>query len=352
MMFSSQIYTLVNFFFYQGSQLYGVDQLVQDLECSLSTVLFGKNNLPAGCSSTVAATWSVGTSSALVAIGLMLCFLSFGFVHKARESPIVKSSSRLFLNVLLAGVSLSFFSILIEAVVAANPLSNSGGCVANLYVGGAAFSLVVGSFMAKIYRLNAIFTAVNTKLEVAVVKMHKLLMGIFGIYLVDIIISSIWVGLDPPHIQGVELRSHVFQFKCASLSDTMFYILIGWRGMILLSGIVFAYVGRSVPNSFIEKKSVAFLIYNMMFFGILYLILRPVIKNSLDLDLIVKALFISIPMFATLVLWIGLKFWSWMTVSEELLRERVEQDLKLNSTSSKFEQSNQFAQKSLTLGQK
>jgi ABC-type glycerol-3-phosphate transport system substrate-binding protein len=325
--FSSQFYTSVNFFFYQGSQLYSVDQLVQDLECGLSAVLFGKDNLPSGCTSSVSASsWSTGISAALVATGLLMCAASFAFVQKERESPIVKTSSRLFLNVLLLGVSLAFFSILVQIMVTANPTKNSGGCIANLYVGGAAFSLVVGSFMAKIYRLNAIFTSVNTKLEVRVVEMHKLLMGILAIYLIDIIISSIWVGIDPPMVQATEFRSKVFLYKCQSSSDTMFFVQIGWRGFMLLVGIVFAYVGRSVPNSFSEKRSVAFLIYNMSFFGILYLILRPVIRNSLDLDLIVQALFISIPMFATLGLWIGLKFWSWMTETDEAVRGRVEED--------------------------
>jgi hypothetical protein len=234
----------------------------------------------------------------------------------------------LYLNVLLIGVILGFTTVMVQIIQNFDPVRYSKGCMVNVYVGGAAFSLIVGALNVRIYRLNIIFLKLSDGTR-KVPRTSHLMFGLIGLLAVDWLIVSLWAAMDPLMMQKISGQMNLtYLYGCRSHSNSFYIAIACWRGFLLLFSTLLAYWGRAVPDSFDEKRSVAFLIYNMTFFGILYLYLQSILQTTVTQILVANTFIICVPLYGILFLWVALKFYNYKTKSDEELRGKVDLELK------------------------
>jgi hypothetical protein len=220
---------------------------------------------------------------------------------------------------------------LLQISISLNSLNLPNACAVTPFLGGLAFFLVIGSLIIKTWRLNEVFHA-STKSKTALTPTRFLVLAVSFLYLIDLILSAVWVGISPPSIKrNLGLQEYSFVYKCGSDSDTLYFVVVAWRALILIATAVLVFRSRTLPEAFNEKKSVAFLVYNMTFLGLIFLILRSFLQKTSDFDLIVQVLFISVPLYAALGIWIGVKFYLLKTKTEESLKDEIDEQIAKHS---------------------
>jgi trehalose/maltose transport system substrate-binding protein len=307
-----------------------VDGLLKALECDISRVLFTAIELPDGCLSQISVSQSALTFSLiLITFGILCSGVGFVFLFIYRHSPIIKAASTLFLGSVLFGIFSAFITLLFITLSVAYPWSiGNVGCNSITIMEGMSFVAVVGSLIIKMHRLNAIFKSAEAS-RPTLIPIWKLMLANVLIFVIDCIFSSLRISQSPLSVTKVlNDNETAFVWKCVGPSkDPLLYLQITWRGLLLACASGFAFVARAVPNSFSEKRNTAFLIYNMCFFSLLYLSLRSTLMQTADQDLLVQVVFVSIPMYAVLVLWVGLKVLEVRTTSEEDQKLKIEDDI-------------------------
>ncbi|KAJ3189468.1 hypothetical protein HDU85_003099 [Gaertneriomyces sp. JEL0708] len=192
--------------------------------------------------------------SAVVLVGLM------GIVGSARDNPIFKATSPLFL----------IFTLLGTLVGSVYPLTLIGvptkaACIASAWLVPCALGLVLGSLLVKTLRLFYIFRQQGArKLGLSDKHMFMWLCGILGVY---VIIVLVWTAFDAPHpikqiyqqTSTTSITTHAF---CSSTYQWGFFgTLIAYTVILLVTSGFMAFVTRKLPRQFSEAKSLGYIIY-------------------------------------------------------------------------------------------
>ncbi|KAI8998447.1 periplasmic binding protein-like I [Gaertneriomyces semiglobifer] len=192
--------------------------------------------------------------SAVVLVGLM------GIVGSARNNPIFKATSPLFL----------VFTLLGTLVGSVYPLTLIGvptkaACIASAWLVPCALGLVLGSLLVKTLRLFYIFRQQGArKLGFSDKHMFMWLCGILGVYLVIVLV---WTAVDAPHpvkhiYQYTSTTSITTQAFCSSTYQWGFFgTLIAYTVILLVISGFMAFVTRKLPRQFSEAKSLGYIIY-------------------------------------------------------------------------------------------
>jgi hypothetical protein len=273
--------------------------------------------------------WVVGICMFLSIFGLVASIVGISFAIQKRDSVLMKASSSIFIIFMGVGSGVTFLYCLLLIGTFADPIKFAWGCYVAPYLSGISFTLVMGSSALKTYRLYQIFNGAD-KVEIRIISLKSLFETLAALISVELIIATVWIAADAPKVTlSLTNQKDVYLYKCTSPTSERYYdAQIVWRALVILVCGILVYKGRKVPGGFHEGRSIAFLIYNVIFLGVLYLIMRPLTNNSADYALLLQVLCISVPMFASLVLWIGLKVYLYFTRSEDDIKRMLKEEVR------------------------
>ncbi|KAL9973235.1 hypothetical protein ACROYT_G019659 [Oculina patagonica] len=243
---------------------------------------------------------------------LALFFLRFNIVR--RKHSFIKLSSPNLNNLIILGCVLIYVSVYMVAIDGKHVGTSSlaGLCMARGYLLSIGYSLAVGGMFSKMWRVYQIFNNVKPKRKVF---KYKELLGVMVILVfVDILVMSLWIGVDTPEIITTDLQSQVrdephlriipqHQHCSSAYYTTWLYILLGYKALLLLIGCFIAWVTRKAKvHSLNDSRFVCMSIYNIVLCVIVGIPLAFLIDGHADALVACLSFFLLLPTTVTLCL--------------------------------------------------
>ncbi|KAI9090035.1 periplasmic binding protein-like I [Phlyctochytrium arcticum] len=143
-------------------------------------------------------------------------------------------------------------------------------CVAERWVQGVGFAVVMGNVGTKAWRIWRIFD--NHKI-MSMTLANSLLFKISGgIIAFEMIILGIWTAVDFPIIEN-RVRGGMYTPTCGTAhpvaSQALTIVIFAINGLMLLANAVLSYKTRNAPVDFGEAKQMAYAVYNIVIVAVI-----------------------------------------------------------------------------------
>ena len=164
-------------------------------------------------------------------------------------------------SVLIAiGGLLGYISMILLVV----PSHSDAACVSRIWLLGYAYIFIFGCLFTKTWRIWRI-SVESEKLRRVTIKDELLFRIVTGLFVVESFLLALWTGLDPPSIilRSDPLVSNVLRSVCSSNTSIYLAIVLVFNGIMLIPGVILAYLTRNVPKSVNESKTIGVSIYTI-----------------------------------------------------------------------------------------
>ncbi|VDP08397.1 unnamed protein product [Soboliphyme baturini] len=208
----------------------------------------------------------------LTVLGVVLAIFFLAFNIYFRKQRYIKMSSPYVNNLITVGSILTYLSVILLGIDTRLVSEENFGriCTAKVWTLCLGFTLAFGSMFSKTWRVHSIFT--NVQLNRKAIKDFKLFLIVGILLLVDGIVLTIWLIIDPMKmdVKALPIRGNLLikpNIEYCKTEYTVFFqsILYGYKGIILLLGCFLAWETRNVNVPALnDSKYIGMSVYNVV----------------------------------------------------------------------------------------
>ncbi|PFX22880.1 Gamma-aminobutyric acid type B receptor subunit 2 [Stylophora pistillata] len=245
-----------------------------------------------------------GFMSTLAVLGIFLglVFLLINFWY--RERRIIKMSSPRLNNVIVVGCIMTYFSVILFGLDGGLIPTEEYGkvCIARAWIMSIGFTLAFGAMFAKTWRVHAIFKSLTPKKKV--IRDEHLFLIIGAIVLLDILLLSLWSGIEPMHtgyqrfIDEMQLKDDkeiIPRLEHCESKNLSYWLgaVYAFKGLLLVFGVFLAWETRAVTIPALnDSRYIGMSVYNVVILSILGVAITSVIRDHQDATFAITAVFI------------------------------------------------------------
>mmetsp|Transcript_43184 Transcript_43184/g.109073 ORF Transcript_43184/g.109073 Transcript_43184/m.109073 type:complete len:734 (+) Transcript_43184:161-2362(+) len=236
----------------------------------------------------------------LAGVGAAISVILMVFVAAMHSRPAIHAAGMLFCEVILLG-SLFLYAAEFTWMI----YQNDGTCAALPWLLCCGFVLIFGTMVMKTWRIRRVFH--NPKLKRVEITNLYLMACVGTMLAVQLLLLVLWTAIDARSVTMKVVdpdRPVLDELECSwSTVDIVFASLIAaYWSVIILTGLVLAFLIRSVTYTlYNESKLIAFSVYNMFFFILLILIIEVVPIDDQQTVFIVRSLALILATFITVM---------------------------------------------------
>ncbi|KAF9437966.1 hypothetical protein BGZ76_010336 [Entomortierella beljakovae] len=254
-------------------------------------------------------------------IGIVLVVISAVIVIYFRDHPIIKAASPTFCICELLGISLLLVWCILHIGI-----PNKGVCYAESFVLPTGLTLLCGSLSIKSYRIYKIFNSITISNQVFHSKVLVRYLAVLVIVSWIPVIVEIFVGSSKPIKTNIRSIQWV---RCSGYDSELGWSLgiMALPIILVLFCVFMAFKTRNVISLWNEARPIALVTYNILFFGILYVIAKVFNEDLYTVTFYITVTIIyNVAMISLFVLFAP-KFWAiWKDRKESWSQDVVLRD--------------------------